>query len=379
MRPEHEVADILNQNQIYLTSDVFNGWQRRTLFAISKCRTAALGGHIDKCNYAPCGVLHLSYNSCRNRHCPKCQGHKREEWIAKREEDLLPVAYYHVVFTLPCELNALALYNPRLVYNTLFKTAWAVIKGFGEHPDYLGAQTGMISILHTWGQNMSLHPHLHCIVPSGGVDKKGNWKWVKKKGKYLYPVREMSSVFSAKYVAELRRNGIVGQELFDKLFTKNWVVYTKRPFKHASHVVEYLGRYTHKIAISNHRIKSINNQEVIFSIKNYRKDGKKECLHLDSKEFIRRFALHILPKGFVRIRHYGFLSSTGKRLYLKKLQDQLGKPKLKTKLETMHLVCPKCKQGRLVTIAVFDARGPPKHWLGKLFKNKINHKLKIKC
>jgi len=378
LKPKYEVATVLNQNQEYLTTNDFNGWQRRVLFALMKCRTAALGGHIDKCNHVACGTLHLSYNSCRNRHCPKCQGHKREEWISKREEDLLPIGYYHVVFTLPCELNALALYNSKLVYNTLFKTAWAVIKGFGENPDYLGAQTGMISILHTWGQNMSLHPHLHCIVPSGGVDKKGNWKWVKKKDKYLYPVREMSNVFRAKYVAELRRNGIVNQELFDKLFTKNWVVYAKRPFKHARDVVEYLGRYTHKIAISNHRIKSINNQEVIFSAKNYRKDGKKECLSLHPKAFIRRFSLHILPKGFVRIRHYGFLSSTGKQLYLKKLQDQLGKPNLKTKRETMHLVCPKCKQGRLVTVAVFDARGPPKHWLAKLFKNKIHQKLKIK-
>ena len=345
---------------------------------LSRCRTAALGGHIDKCNHAPCGTLHLSYNSCRNRHCPKCQGHKREEWIAKREKELLPIAYYHVVFTLPSELNTLALYNPRLIYNTLFKTAWAVIKGFGENPDYLGAQTGMICILHTWGQNMSLHPHLHCIVPSGGIDKNGNWKWVKKKEKYLYPVKEMSIVFRAKYVAELRRSGIADQELFDKLFTKSWVVYAKRPFGRASHVVEYLGRYTHKIAISNHRIKSIDSGEIVFSAKNYRKEGKKEYLRLDPKVFISRFALHILPKGFVRIRHYGFLSSTGKRLYLKKLQDRLGKPKLKVKPKTMHLVCPKCKQGRLETVAVFDARGPPKHWLNRLLKRKIHQKLKIK-
>lgn len=377
MTPEYEVATVLTQNQEYLTSKVFNPWQRRSLFALSRCRTAALGGHIDKCDHTPCGALHLSYNSCRNRHCPKCQGHKRQEWIAKREEDLLPVGYYHVVFTLPSELNTLALYNPKLVYNTLFKTAWAVIKGFGENPDYLGALTGMICILHTWGQNMSLHPHLHCIVPSGGVDKKGHWKWVKKKDKYLYPVKEMSTVFRAKYVAELRRKGIADQELFDKLFTKNWVVYAKRPFKHASHVVEYLGRYTHKIAISNHRIKSITSGEVVFSAKNYKKDGKKEYLSLNPKVFIRRFAMHILPKGFVRIRHYGFLSSTGKRLYLKNIQEQLGKPKLKVKPETMHLVCPKCKQGRLVTIAVFDARGPPRYWLKRL-KNPEYHDFKIK-
>ena len=366
MKARHEVADILNQNQSYLTTNVFNGWQRRTLFALSKCRTAALGGHIDKCNHTPCGHLHLSYNSCRNRHCPKCQGHKREEWIGKRAEDLLPVPYYHVVFTLPSELNQLALYEPVLVYNTLFKMAWATIKGFGENPDFLGAKTGMISILHTWGQNLSLHPHLHCIVPGGGINKKGKWKSVKKKDKYLYPVKRMSVVFRAKYVAELRKKGIKDQGLFNRLFTKHWVVYAKRPFKYAYHVVEYLGRYTHKIAISNHRIKEINKQEVIFSAKNYKKEGHKQDLVLHPKEFIRRFSLHILPKGFVRIRHYGFLSSTSKRLYLKKLQEQLGNPKeVKSKL-TVHLLCPKCKQGMLQTIAVFDARGPPNHLLEKI-------------
>lgn len=181
MKPVHEVAAILNQYQSYVTTPIFNSWQQRTLFALSKCRTAALGGHIDKCNHKGCGQVHLSYNSCRNRHCPKCQGHKTEQWILKRAEELLPVPYYHVVFTLPSELNTLALHQPRLVYNTLFKTVWATLKGFGKTPTYLGAKTGMICILHTWRQNLSLHPHLHCIVPSGGVDKQGNWKSVVKK------------------------------------------------------------------------------------------------------------------------------------------------------------------------------------------------------
>lgn len=370
MKPGHEVAAILNQYQRYLTTDVFNSWQQRTLFAISKCRTSALGGHIDKCNHAACGQLHLSYNSCRNRHCPKCQGHKREEWILKREQELLPVAYYHVVFTLPSELNTLALYNARLVYNTLFKTVWATIKGFGENPNYLGAKTGMICILHTWGQNLSLHPHLHCIVPGGGVDKQGNWKSVIKKEKYLYPVKQLSKVFRAKYVSELRINGIKDKALFDKLFSKNWVVYAKKPFKHSSHVIEYLGRYTHKIAISNHRIKEIDNQGVRFSAKDYKDHGKQVHLRLHPKEFIRRFSLHILPKGFVRIRHYGFLSSTSKRRYLKQLQEQLGKPKAVEPKLSLHLLCPKCKKGHLETIIVFDSRGPPNYWLEQLTANK---------
>ena len=375
MKSVYEVAQILNQEMSYLESPTFNSWQKRTLYALCKCRTAALGGHIDICNHSTCGQLHLSYNSCRNRHCPKCQGHKREDWIAKRAQELLPIAYYHVVFTLPSELNRLALHHPRLVYNTLFKTAWLVIKGFGANPNYLGAKTGMICILHTWGQNLSLHPHLHCIVPSGGVDEKGNWKYVKKKDKYLYPVKQLSKVFRAKYVAELRKKGVKDKGFLNKLFTKNWVVYAKKPFKYANHVVEYLGRYTHKIAISNHRIKQFTNKQVLFTIKNYKKQGEKQLLKLHPKEFIRRFSMHILPKGFVRIRHYGFLSSTSKIVCLKKLQQQLGKPTTKVTQKTQHLLCPKCKQGHLQTVIAFDSRGPPKHWIDTL-KNQYIRNLK---
>ena len=371
MRATHEVASILRQEEDYLDNSRFNSWQLRTLFALSKCRTAALGGHIDLCNDTSCGHLHLSYNSCRNRHCPKCQGHKTAAWIRKREEELLPVSYYHVVFTLPSELNKLALYEPKLIYSTLFKTVWATIKGFGENVNFLGARTGMISILHTWGQNLSLHPHLHCIVPGGGIDRQGNWKQNKKKEKYLYPVKAMSRVFRAKFIAELRSKGIKDQSLFDKLFSKEWVVYSKAPFKQNHHVVEYLGRYTHKIAISNHRIKSISKQAVVFSAKNYKNKGKKELLRLHPKEFIRRFTMHVLPKGFVRMRHYGFLSSSSKRLYLDKLQDQLGKPNQITPKESLHLICPKCKEGHLKTIAIFGSRGPPKYWLTRIKDQKI--------
>jgi len=255
----------------------------------------------------------MSYNSCRNRHCPKCQGHKRELWMKKREDELLPIGYFHVVFTIPSELNPLSLSQPRLIYNTLFKTAWSVIKDFGENPKYLEATPGMISILHTWGSNLSLHPHLHCIVPNGGITKKGKWKRGKKKDQFLFPVKEMSKVFIARFVAELRKNDIKDKVLFDALFKHNWVVYAKKPFGNPTSVVEYLGRYTHKIAISNHRIKWVTNERVSFSVKNYKKDGKKEVLTLKTQELIRRFALHILLKGFVRMRHFGFLSTTGKR------------------------------------------------------------------
>ena len=308
MRSHFKVADVLEIEQDYISSKAFTGWHMRTLHAIRRCRTPAMGGHIDKCDCCP--KIHISYNSCRNRHCPTCQGHKREQWIQARESELLNVPYFHVVFTLPSELNPVALQHPKVIYDSLFKAAWATLKQFGANPKHLGAQMGMIAILHTWGQNMSLHPHLHCIVPGGGVSKSGKWKPAKNKGKYLFNVKSMSSVFRAKYVALLRKSKVpIAQEIYDQLFAKSWVIYAKQQFRSPKYVVEYLGRYTHKIAISNYRIKNIDKvaRTITFDIKNYKKGGQKEQLTLKTKEFVRRFALHILPKGYVRIRHFGTL------------------------------------------------------------------------
>lgn len=310
MQSVYKVADVLNQESEHLNKLCSNSWQERTLHALRKCRTQELGGHIDVCNC--CKKLHISYNSCRNRHCPTCQGHKQNEWVQKRMTELLPVGYFHVVFTLPSELNKICLSHPKIAYSSLFKAAWATLQNFADTPKHLGAKMGMISILHTWGQNMSLHPHLHCIVPGGGITKYGKWKQAKNKGKFLFPVKAISKVFRAKYVAELRKQ-IPGlpQSLYDKLFSKNWIVYAKPPFSKPENVVEYLGRYTHKIAISNHRIRSINkdSKQIIFSLKDYKQGGKTKLLTLSYTEFIRRFSLHVLPKGFTRIRHYGILSS----------------------------------------------------------------------
>jgi hypothetical protein len=365
--PKYEVADLLRAQLSQLPELCANTWQLRTLYALTKCRTAALGGHIDRCSDNDCGQLHISYNSCRNRHCPKCQGHRSQKWVAARVGELLDVPYYHLVFTLPSELNTLALHKPKLLYGLLFKTVWAVVRGFAANPKYLGAQTGMIAVLHTWGQNLSLHPHLHCIVPGGGIDKKGKWKPLPKKGKYLFPVSAMSKVFRAKFVAGLRKNTNEPPDFYQKLFKKDWVVYCKRPFKTPYHVISYLGRYTHKIAINNHRIVGINDQKVSFTAKNYRKGDQKQVLSLSQREFIRRFSQHILPKGFVRIRHYGFLSSTGKRLYLEKLKSQLGMPCNKNPLQiNRHRLCPQCQKGKLTTVAVFDSRGPPKQWINRI-------------
>jgi hypothetical protein len=360
MRPRFEVAQVLHQLGNQVNQLGLNSWQLRTLSAIERCRTAALGGHIDTCT--DCGSILLSYNSCRNRHCPKCQGHKREAWMQARRQELLPVPYFHVVFTLPEELNTLAMHQPKLVYDTLFASAWQTLTAFGKQQN---VQMGMVSILHTWGQNMSLHPHLHCVVPGGGLRGDGSWHAIRRDGKFLFHVKALGKMFRAKYVAGLRTAGIVDKGLFDALFAKTWVVYAKRPFGGPRQVVEYLGRYTHKIAISNHRIQAIGEGKVRFSYKDYRKQGRKGSMELTHREFIRRFAQHILPKGFVRIRHYGFLSSTAKTRRLPVLQKQLSEaaPAVAV-VQSLHRRCPCCKKGKLITLEIFGSRGPPIGVLG---------------
>ena len=363
MKAQFELADVLHQHWPAVENAAYiNGWQLRTLGAIKRCRTAELGGHVDACT--SCGNLRISYNSCRNRHCPKCQGKEREKWITKREEDLLPVPYFHVVFTLPDTLNQLAMHQPKAVYDSLFAASWDTIETFGKDPKHLGAQTGMICILHTWGQTMQLHPHLHCIVPGGGLGKDKRWKTARNKGKYLFPVEAMSKVFRAKFVDALKaRIPDLDKHLVNALFKKDWVVYAKLPFAHPSDVVEYLGRYTHKIAISNHRLESVENGKVSFGYKDYRKEGKKQTMTLEGIEFIRRFALHILPKGFVRIRHFGFLSSSSKGIAITEIRKQLPelmntRPKDNRKVEAYNpLMCACCKTETMVTLEILPKRG----------------------
>lgn len=363
----YEVAHVLERNREFLADHCANTWQARTLHALRKCRTAALGGHIDRCDNPECGKLHLSYNSCRNRHCPKCQGHKREAWIRAREQELLDVPYFHVVFTLPGTLSGLCLHAPKELYGLLFKTAWSVLRDFGNNPRFLGAHTGMVAILHTWGQNLSLHPHLHCIVPGGGVTAGGKWKYGRSKGKYLFPVKAMSKVFRARFTEGLRKRLDLPVGFYDGLFAKEWVVYCKRQFYGPSQVIEYLGRYTHKVAIGNHRLKSLEDGWVAFAVKDYRYGGRKSLLRLSDAEFIRRFALHILPRGFVRIRHYGILSSSKKKTVLPVIKVQVGGSSIMSaKGPLQHRKCPVCKKGQLVTLLAFDSRGPPKHWSEKL-------------
>lgn len=360
-RSRNEVAHVLEKLGNGVENLGLNSWQLRTLSAIKRCRTAALGGHIDACD--ACGRINISYNSCRNRHCPKCQGKNRDDWIEARTTELLPVPYFHVVFTLPDSVNALAIHNPKMVYDLLFETAWATLKTFGKNK---GLQSGMIAVLHTWGQNLSLHPHLHCIVPGGGVNKDGTWNNIRSDGEFLFPVRALSKVFRAKFCAALKeRHYEQYLKIQQQLWEKRWVVFAKKPFGNAHSVVEYLGRYTHKIAISNHRIKAIDDKNVTFDYKDYRQNGFKKQMTLTHQEFIRRFSLHILPKRFVKIRHYGILSSTWKRQKLKLLQEKL-KVKVLEKVEKKPFLpkCPCCKTGNLHRIAVFDQRGPPAWYLG---------------
>ena len=367
-QPQYEVADVLNISGSKLENLELNSWQLRTLFALKKCRTSALGGHIDACD--ECGNVSISYNSCRNRHCPKCQGKKREQWIENRETELLPVPYFHVVFTLPDVLNKTALHEPKMLYDILFESAWETLQTFGKNKNL---QMGMIAVLHTWGQNLSLHPHLHCIVPGGGVDESGAWKNIRSDGKFLFSVKALSKVFRAKFCEKLKANlkdkfnenqENEYEKIRQSLWEKPWVVYAKKPFGSPKSVVEYLGRYTHKIAISNQRIRKIDAKTVTFSYKDYRQKGIKKQMVLSHEEFIRRFAMHILPKRFVKIRHYGFLSSTWKRIKLKNLQQNLGiQPKEKPLPKAFQPKCSCCKVGNLVTIATFDLRGPPQWFL----------------
>ena len=365
MKPQFELADIL---ELY-GNDFFNNnkiplYKQKVLLDIKNCRTAYFGGHVEKCS--ECGHTEISYNSCRNRHCPKCQGLNKEQWIRKCEKDLLPITYFHVIFTIPHELNNIVLNNQRAVYEILFKTAWSVINTFASDKKHLGAKTGMISILHTWGQNLSYHPHLHCIVPGGGITTEGKWKTAKSKGKFLFPVKAMSNVFRARFVSNLRKwakieNIFLDKKLTDKLFEKQWVVYAKRPFGTVDSVIEYLGRYTHRIAISNHRIKSIDNDRISFSAKNYKNQGKKETINLSAQEFLRRFCLHILPRRFVKIRRYGFLCNGHKKRYLSEIRKILkaeARPEksLDKKIIIKEIfgvdieLCPICKKGKMQTI-----------------------------
>lgn len=380
VRPVIELSDVLKRfYDSYQKAHQPNPYQRRIFTAISQCRTEALGGHVDQCT--ACGHQRNSYNSCRNRHCPKCQAGDSARWIEARQADLLPVRYFHVVFTLPEQLNVFCLEDPRYFYKSLFDSSVDTLLSFGHDHRHLGAQMGLIGVLHTWGQNLSLHPHVHFIVPAGGITETGHWKNARSKGTFLFPQKALAQVFKAKFLERWihwhkQRKRKVPFDLRRQLYDMNWVVYAKQPFGGPEQVVEYLSRYTHKVAISNHRLKQLTEKEVIFQFKDYRNHSRTKLMQLSGEEFLRRFSMHFLPSGFHRMRHYGFLSNRNKGK-LKRLQMQMGIPikkaeKLNWKqFSIRHLnfdpdACPRCKTGRMTTISVINCRAPPKRESAKL-------------
>ena len=338
-RPPFEVADIIRsvgksfieKNQSWLT-----GLHRKVLSAIERCRTAALGGHRDRCSR--CGYqTAISYNSCRNRHCPKCQTNAREKWLAARQRELLSVPYTHIVFTLPHELAALALHNKKILYQLLFRASAATRWEVAANPKHLGADIGFLSVLHTWGQNLLLHPHVHCVVPAGGLSLD-HQRWIQPWNGFFLPVKVLSRVFRGKFVSGLKQAFQKGKlclpgalqplkkrETFHSflrtLFRHDWVVYAKPPFGGPQHVLHYLARYTHRVAISNHRLVTLSEGKVTFRWKDYGHHNKNRLMTVSAEEFLRRFLLHALPRGFVRIRFFGFLANRRRATLLPRCQQ----------------------------------------------------------
>lgn len=309
-----EIATVINNFlPAYNINNKLPAHKLRVLDALQKCRTEYMGGHIEACQ--ECGQIHVANNSCRNRHCPKCGAIDKEKWIMARENDLIPVKYFHVVFTVPDKLNKLFMMNQAHMYNTLFSTAWSVLKDFGNTKKWIGGKVGAMAILHTWGQNLHYHPHLHMIVPAGALMSNGKWKHSRTRGKYLFNIDQLKSVFRARFIEHIRElidNDQVKGKLPKGLFDKDWVIYAKQPFGGPKQVINYLGRYTHRTAISNDRIIEVNQQQVTFTWKDYKQNYAKQITTLTGERFLQMFCMHILPHGFTRIRHFGFLSSASK-------------------------------------------------------------------
>jgi hypothetical protein len=379
-----EVADVFQQYGARYLQEFgpsLSVEQRRVLQAISLCRTAALGGHVERCD--GCGHRTISYNSCRNRHCPKCQAAARAEWMEARAQELLPVPYFHVVFTLPDTLAPIALQNKRIVYGVLFRAVAETLKDIAAEPKYLGAEIGFLAVLHTWGQNLMHHPHVHCVVPAGGISPDGQ-RWLSCKEDFFLPVRVLSSVFRGKFIDFLKRAFRQGhlrffgklechakpaqfEQLVNAAVRHKWVVYAKRPFGGPTQVLKYLARYTHRIAISNKRILDLRDGQVRFQYKDYADGNQTKAMTLDALEFIRRFLMHVLPSGFMRIRHFGFLGNRHRQARLELCRRLLGaesgqetgmagEPSQTDRSAAEHdvpAVCPACGNGRMSIIETF--------------------------
>lgn len=374
-----ELGDVFRMHgETYCKNNTLTPQQHKVINAIRNCRTSILGGHVEQCDH--CGHIHVSYNSCRNRHCPKCQSLKTVKWLNDRQKELLPIPYFHVVFTLPHELNTLVLYNKKELYSCLMQAVWETIKTLGQDPKRLNGLMGMLAILHTWGQNILVHNHIHCIVPGGAlVDGE---KWKSSKSNYLFPVKVMSKIFRGVFISGLRILWEKNQlkipndpdlktslnieknfdALLDGLMEKSWVVYSKEPFAGPEKLLDYLGRYVNKIAISNNRILSCDAESVKFKWRDYSDDNKIKIMDLKPEEFIRRFLSHVVPTGFMRIRFFGFLANACKNKNIATIRKSLSyepneeKPKKDIRSLMLDLtgtditLCPECKKGHFYTI-----------------------------
>jgi hypothetical protein len=385
-RPPLEVADLIRSAGAAFI-DRNRRWIRwkhvKVLLAIARCRTAALGGHVDQCTR--CGHrATISYNSCRNRHCPKCQIAARDRWIAARQKELLPTRYVHVVFTLPAQLASLALSNQKLLYGLLLRASAETLLEVARNPRHLGAEIGFFSVLHTWSQKLTLHPHVHCVIPAGGLSLD-HTHWVKSQNRFFLPLKVLSRVFRGKFVAGLRQAFQNGRLHFPGtlaplaqpktfaawlrlLFRKDWVVYAKRPFGGPEYVLQYLGRYTHRVAISNHRLISFTEGKVTFRWRDSAHHNEQKLMTLSLDEFLRRFLLHLLPKGFVRIRHFGFLANRRRATLLPLCFPLLGavqQPPAEQNSSASNDLwhCPKCGGPMVVlerlTATEIQLRSPP--------------------
>jgi Putative transposase/Transposase zinc-binding domain len=361
--------------------------QLQVMSAIENCRSAAMGGHVERCQ--DCGHHRIAYNSCRNRHCPKCQGAAAKDWLADREADLLPVGYFHLVFTLPAEIGAIAYQNKAVVYDLLFRTAAETLLTIAADPKHLGARIGATAVIHSWGSAMTHHPHVHMIVPGGGISLDGT-RWVRCKPGFLLPVRVLSRLFRRLFLTALADahaagrlrffgeiEGLCRRETFIRhlapLRRKNWFVYAKPPFAGPEAVLAYLARYTHRVAIANSRLTALDERGVTFRYKDYRRDGQARyrTMTLAADEFIRRFLLHVLPKGFHRIRHYGLLASAGCKANIARARELIAVPTPVVDPSGAHDTpdpdtaadhrppCP-CCGGRMLVVEVFGRGGAPR-------------------
>lgn len=381
-----EVADVFRSHGPAFLDEFgasLSSEQRRVLHDVAACRTAELGGHVEECDH--CGHQRIAYNSCRNRHCPKCQATAAAQWMEARAAELLPVEYFHVVFTLPTGLGPIALQNPRMVYGILLRAAAETLQQVAADPKRLGAEIGILAILHTWGQNLQHHPHVHCVVPGGGLSPDGS-RWISCRPGFFLPARVLSRVFRGKFLALLRGAFDQGKLSFHGKLSAladagefqrrlslaaetEWVVYAKPPFGGPEQVLKYLARYTHRVAISNRRLIDLEDDKVRFHWKDYAHGGGQKTMTLKATEFIRRFLLHVLPSGFVRIRHYGFLAN---RVCQEKLalcrrllgvetapeligSDPCAEPQETVEGQPAAHVCPSCGEGRMVIVETLRA------------------------